>query len=82
MNELRVVLKSFNGVFAAPDECKPSENYWLLVGQRGTVLEPKNERSRVLVRFDVSVESLGLHCHNALENTLLILETDLQFIDV
>ena len=78
----RVVLTSFNGSFAAPGDCRPSENYWLLIGQGGTALAPKNERSRVLVRFDVSVQGLGLHCHNPVENTLLVLEADLQFIDV
>jgi hypothetical protein len=77
----RVVLKSFNGSISSPSECRPGENYWLLIGQSGTAIEPKNERSRILVRFDVSVESLGLHCHNPIENTLLILESDLQFVE-
>jgi hypothetical protein len=77
----RVILKSFNGFVSTPSECRPEENYWLLIEQPGTAIEPKNERSRILVRFDVSVESLGLHCHNPIENTLLILEADLQFVE-
>jgi hypothetical protein len=76
----RVMLKSFNGSIAAPSECKAEENYWLLIGTSGTALQPKNERSRVLVEFDVSVRGLGLHCHNPVENTLFILEEDLQYM--
>jgi len=77
----RVILHSFNGSTSAPGDCKSGENYWLLIGQCGTVLEAKNERSRVLVQFDVSVEGFGLHCHNPMENTLLILEEDLRYIE-
>ncbi|GLS95312.1 hypothetical protein GCM10007918_26040 [Piscinibacter gummiphilus] len=77
----RVILHSFNGSTSAPSGCKPEDNYWLLVGQSGTALEPTNERSRVLVKFDVSVVGLGLHCHNPVENTLLILEGDLRDVE-
>jgi hypothetical protein len=73
----KVRLKSFNGTAVAPEACKPKENYWALIGQAGEVVAPKNERQRLLVKFVVSVAALGLYCHNEVENSLFILESDL-----
>jgi hypothetical protein len=77
----RVRLRSFNGTTQGPPERKPDENYWLLVGMEGVVVEPKNEQNRLLVRFLESISSLGLQSHNPIPNTLLILETDLEFLN-
>jgi len=74
----RVRLKSFNGTVNPPKDCSPEENYWLLIGQAGEVIAPINERSRVLVKFERSVSSFGLYCHNEVENSLFILESDLE----
>ena len=76
----KVKLKTFNSTSASPEDCDPSENYWLLIGEIGTVKLPENNRSRVLVQFEKSVESNGLHCHNEIENSLLILTTDLEIL--
>ena len=73
----RVRLKSFNGSATPPENCIPEENYWLLIGQVGEVIAPINERSRVLVKFDRPVSAFGLYCHNEVENSLFILESDL-----
>jgi acetylornithine/N-succinyldiaminopimelate aminotransferase len=73
----RVRLESFNGSVAASEVCKPEENYWALIGQTGEVVAPKNERQRLLIKFDVLVASFGLHCHNEIDNSLFILESDL-----
>jgi hypothetical protein len=73
----RVVLRSFNGTLSTPPRCDPSENYWALIGEGGTVVETINESARVLVRFDRPVTARGLHCHNPVPNSLYILETDL-----
>ena len=73
----RVRLESFNGSVAAPEDGKPEENYWALIGQTGKVVAPKNKKQRLLVKFDVSVTSFGLHCHNEIDNSLFILESDL-----
>ena len=82
----RVKLNSFNGTKASPSDCEPREDYWQLIGIEGVVLQDpftcckytgfNNERS-VLVKFDVSVESLGLCCHNDFENSLWIPVSDL-----
>ena len=74
----RVVLLSFNGTLSAPEDCETNENYWALIGESGTVIETANERCRVLVKLDNSVSGFGLHCHNAIPNSLYILETDLK----
>lgn len=76
----RVVLRSFNGALHPPAECRSSENYWLLLGATGTVVEPVNSRGRVLVKFDVSVADLGLACHNPVPNALHIVESDLEHL--
>jgi len=76
----KVRLKSFNGTKYGPSTCPPKENYWLLIGKSGNVVASKNERQRLLVQFDVPISALGLHCHNPIDNSLLILESDLEFL--
>ena len=74
----KVKLKTFNNTSIIPKGCDPSENYWSLIGETGTIKRSENSRGRVLVQFDNSVESKGLHCHNEIENSLLILTSDLE----
>ena len=73
----KVVLISFNGARSAPENCRRAENYWLLIGTRGTIASPVNANGRVLVTFDTPVSEVGLACHNPTPNSLYILETDL-----
>ncbi|WP_201486599.1 hypothetical protein [Pseudomonas sp. OF001] len=77
----KVRLKSFNGSLTPPKNTEPEENYWLLIGSYGELVERKNARGRALVKFDTSVKSLGLACHNEVENSLYILEADLEIIE-
>ena len=76
----RVRLQSFNGALRGPDDTEPAEDYWRLIGQTGVLVAAANGRGRVLVRFDAPVASFGLHCHNPVENSLFILESDLEVI--
>ena len=76
----KVQLNTFNKTLNAPDNCDPSENYWLLIGETGTIVKQENNNSRVLVQFDNSVLLEGLHCHNEIKTSLLILSTDLQIL--
>jgi hypothetical protein len=76
----KVRLKTFNNTSTTPEGCDPSEDYWSLIGEAGTIKQSENDRGRVLVQFDISVESKGLHCHNEVKNSLLILTTDLEEI--
>lgn len=82
----RVKLNSFNGTKTSPSDCDPREDYWRLIGIEGVVLKDPftcckytgfNKERNVLVKFDVSVESLGLSCHNDVENSLWIPVSDL-----
>jgi len=77
----KVRLKSFNGTLSSTDDCDPSENYWLLIGKTGVIVETINQRNRLLIQFDIAVKKLGLHCHNRVENSLYILQDDLVLID-
>lgn len=76
----KVILTTFNGTAASPEECPRGENYWLLVGSTGRIAEAKNPNGRVLVLFDESVSEKGLHCHNPVPNSLYILESDLKAV--
>ncbi len=81
---IKVQLVSFNGQLKAPSCTDPKENFWLLIGRTGTVInKTTNEDSskkRHLVVFDESVSELGLPCHNEIQNSLWILESDLHII--
>jgi hypothetical protein len=76
----KIKLQTFNGENEPPEDCEPSENYWLLIGKTGTIVDLKNEQSRVLIQFDEPVNNLGLHCHNSIPNSLLILSKDLEIL--
>lgn len=74
----RVKLNKFNGTIGTPKDCTERENYWSLIGESGTVIQPKNSRSRVLIQFENIEKLKSLHCHNEVENSLWILETDVE----
>lgn len=77
----RVRLKSFNGSIDTPEACNPGDNYWLLIGHTGAVIAQSHQKQRVLVKFDLPVSSFGLCCHNEAENSLFILEADLELLN-
>ena len=85
----KVILKTFNGSKKPLEDIDKSENYWILIGISGEILKSPNEKTvyssfskekRLLVKFHKDVNSLGLHCHNAIDNALWILETDLDVL--
>ncbi|GGY63569.1 hypothetical protein GCM10011613_04100 [Cellvibrio zantedeschiae] len=71
----RVVLKSFKGSLAVPQDVKPEENYWKLIGSKA-VVEQTNNTDSVLIKFERDFSDLGL----ATANALWILISDLKFI--
>jgi hypothetical protein len=80
-------MHSFNGTGHACPQCDPSEDYWRLINACGSVIQcPKQNRlradfspePRVLVKFDANLNKLGLANHNAVRNSLWILESDLE----
>lgn len=82
MNE-RVELKSFLGTQKPKRERNSYENYWILIGEKGQVIERENQDfpNRVLVLFDTNLDKLKLENHNPIKNTLWILESDLEYLN-
>lgn len=75
-------LISFNGTTEPSQDCEAHENYWALIGQKGTLIHFADElnfsnKNRVLIQFEQSIEAQGLICHNTVANSLWILKTDL-----
>ncbi|WP_143491072.1 MULTISPECIES: hypothetical protein [unclassified Pseudomonas] len=87
-NGKKVKLCTFSGTSTSEKPTRPSENYWKLIGQTGTVIAQEGEAglpkhklgTRVLVEFSTSIPELGLSCHNEAPNSLWILVTDLIII--
>lgn len=85
-NGQRVRLRSFNGSVEPPTLVPHDQNYWVLIGRTATVRQDPTEPQlytyhsgrRVCVQFDQDVSALGLACHNPLQNSLWILESDLE----
>ena len=80
-------LVSFNGTTNPDDDCSSNENYWILIGQSGKLINFSTELNfgndkRVLIRFDQNLENQGLECHNPALNALWILKTDLERKDI
>jgi hypothetical protein len=88
----KVILITFNGRTHPDGQVDSCENYWELVGETGTVQQDPQGSSvyasfskepRVLVRFDKDIASTyGLIAHNAIENSLWILVSDLEIIEM
>jgi len=76
----RVRLKSFHETLSALANINEAENYWLLIGETGTVVSDEKRvhpayiemGERLLVQFHLSIDSYGLYCHNDLPNSLWI----------
>jgi hypothetical protein len=75
----RVVLKFFKGSLIAPQNVKPEENYWQLIGSKA-VVEAANDSDRVLIKFERDLSILGLINHSEQPNSLWVLISDLKFI--
>lgn len=76
-------LLTFNGSAKPDEECEPSENYWILIGQLGTLVSFSpdlnfGDDNRVLIQFDQELEKHKLECHNSVPNALWILKADLE----
>jgi hypothetical protein len=85
----KVVLKSFNGRCQNKTSTPSQENYWILIGETGTIQMDPSEKSlyasfskkrRVLVKFDKDLNNLGLIAHNNVQNALWILISDIEIL--
>ena len=75
----RVRVKTINGTLVPAPDPHPTENYWILIGDTGTIVQDPKEQGdyaswskdkRVLVRHDKSLDALGLTNHNVPNFTL------------
>ena len=81
MENLYVILKSFNGKSIAPKKTIERENYWKLIGEKGKIIDNKEVfNERVLVLFEKDLDNFNLENHNPIKNSLYILKTDLEII--
>lgn len=83
----KVVLKTFRGSLKPNTQVVDAENYWTLIGESGQVIQDPNEsgvyasfsrEKRLLVQFNCDIKTKNLECHNSVENSLWILESDLK----
>ena len=76
-----VQLVTFSGEKFASKRVCATEDFWKLVGFTGKVVSmspPKNiGQERVLIQFDVTLSTMGLHCHNETQNSLWIKNSDI-----
>lgn len=81
----QVELVAFNGKPHARNTSNRSENYWLLIGTQGIVVNDVPikgiKEDRVLILFDAHLDELGLISHNEITNTLWIERSDLKVIE-
>ena len=79
----KVKLKSFLGTQKSNKKISDDENYWLLIGKKGEIIERNNLNfaNRILILFDDNLDEMNLVNHNPIKNSLWILESDLEFLD-
>ncbi|TCV77551.1 hypothetical protein [Sulfurirhabdus autotrophica] len=82
----RVKLITFHGTEVSLEPVAPEENFWQLVGGQGVVVSEKfkahsafpDKGKRALVKFDHSLDELGLLNHNETPNSIWIFISDLK----
>ena len=75
----KVKLKSFLESQSPKAKTHPDNNYWKLIGEKGTVIDQiKNENGRILILFDNDLDSFGVANHNPIKNSLWIKIEDLE----
>jgi hypothetical protein len=77
----RVKLVSFDGELTPVSTLRKTDNYSLLIGGSGLVVDTAPptgiSADRVLITFDINLNILGLENHNETPNSLWILRSDL-----
>lgn len=72
----KVILRIFLGSPSPYKQTPGNENYWILIGQGGDVLEVSD--GKALVLFNADLDVLGLENHNPQKNSLWISMSDLE----
>ena len=74
----RVILETFLGDIKPSNLDCDDENYFLLIGKYGVILDVNEKDKQVLILFDDSLDDLGLINHNEIKNSLWIYESDIK----
>ncbi|MFC5271644.1 hypothetical protein [Adhaeribacter terreus] len=73
-----VILNSFLGTSEPEVDLNCNENYWLLIGKKGKIIDyHASYQDRVLVLFNNNLDDYGLENHNPIKNSLWIKKADL-----
>ena len=64
-----VRIKSFLGLNKSNEEISDDENYWILIGEKGKIIEENNEifPERFLILFEKNLDKLNLQNHNPIK---------------
>ena len=75
-----VRLVSFNGAISKPVEkqIRACDDYWKLIGLKGTIIETDSHEGRVLVHFENELDPYQVANHNPIKDSLWILLSDLE----
>jgi acetylornithine/N-succinyldiaminopimelate aminotransferase len=74
-----VRLRSFAGSTEPVASTQPKDNFWVLLGQHGVIIDDqqpnffplaKGYPRKVLVKFSADLDAFGLSNHNAVKNSL------------
>lgn len=76
----KIILKSYKNDTIAPAGCDPSENYWLLIGKTGKIINKEKNNPIVLIELDEPILELGLKCNGETSNSIYVNEYDLNLI--
>jgi hypothetical protein len=79
MKDRVVILKSFLGKIKPKADTAARENYWKLIGEKGKIIDDRENGGRVLVQFQCCLDAQQLENHNPIQNSLWIKVSDLEF---
>ena len=74
-----VTLKTFLETGKPKKDSLERENYWKLIGEKGTIIDYNQTNDRVLVLFERNLDDYQVENHNPIKNSLWIKTTDLEF---
>ncbi|HCW08808.1 MAG TPA: hypothetical protein DGG95_15735 [Cytophagales bacterium] len=78
MNRKLVTLDSFHGTIKPGKSISENENYWKLIGAKGTIVGDEEIDGKVLVLFECNLDDFKLENHNPIKNSLWIKKSDLK----